>query len=105
MTPTGVVAGLVPPTDGGQRRELAAGTGTKLVNGAGHRSADFPAQGDTARRLGGGAAHTGHLRPHRFGQPRRHPAGQGFVKFVAMKGDAIDGATGAAGLAGIGHGA
>ncbi len=85
MAPSRVIAGLVAVAHGCQRREISAGGGTEIVNGAGHRFTNAPAQGHTAQWCRRGTAHAHQLGRQRLDESCRHPATVPVVNFVDME--------------------
>lgn len=85
MAPSRIVAGLVAAAHGRQRREVAAGGGSELVNGAGHRLAYISAQGNAARRCRGGTAHANELGTQRLDEPGGYAATGLIIDFFDME--------------------
>jgi hypothetical protein len=85
MTPSRVVAGLVPAAHGRQGRKVAAGGRPELVNGAGHRFTYASAQGHTARWCRSGAAHANQLGAQRLDEPGGYSAAGLTIDFFDME--------------------
>jgi hypothetical protein len=85
MAPPCVVAGLVAAANGRQGGKVAAGGGTELVYGAGHRLADASAQGHAARRCRGGTAHANKLSAQWLDESGRYAAAGLIIDFFEME--------------------
>ena len=96
MPTTRIGAGQVADPDCRQRRELAAGTRTMLVDGAGDSLADGATQRHAARRLSRSAAHAHHVGRDLLGQSRRDAAAREIIGLAAVEGHLVGCAASAA---------